>query len=396
MPSNRQLFLDHLGQTSKNPIGIEIEKAKGVFLYDKEGNDYIDLVSGVSVSNLGHGNPVIIDAIKNQLDKYMHLMVYGEFIQEPQVKFAEALTSILPKHLNTVYLVNSGSEAIDGAIKLAKKYTKRYEIISCKNAYHGSTHGALSIFGGPSLKDPFRPLPTGVKHIRYNNFDDIKKISKKTAAVVIEPIQGEGGIILPKEDYLQKIRNRCDETGTLLIFDEIQTGFGRTGHYFAFQKFKVQPDILAIAKAMGGGLPIGGWVCDKNIMEALTENPELGHITTFGGHPVSAAAANANIRYLMNNNNLLKDVNDKSQLFYDGLINHPAVIEIRHCGLYMAVKLKNSKNLYKIMEIFKDNGIISDWFIFDDEAFRISPPITINEKEIEIAVKRIIKSLDYL
>lgn len=395
MPSNRQIFLDNIGQTSQNPIGIEISNANGIFMYDKNGKEFIDLVSGVSVSNLGHNHPEIKKAIINQLDKYSHLMVYGELIQEPQTQFAEALISILPNNFDSIYYVNSGSEAIDGVMKMAKKYTGRYEIISCKNAYHGSTGGALSIYGGESIKDPFRPLIPGIKQIRYNNFEDLKKISNKTAAVIIEPIQGEAGIILPEPNYLEAVKAACEKNGALLIFDEIQTGFGRTGEFFAFQKLGVTPDAFTIAKAMGAGLPIGAWVCNKNIMDCLSSNPELGHITTFGGNPVAAAAANANIRFLIKNKNqLINQVENKAKLFYDSLVNHKIVKEIRYKGLYMAVNLESSRQLFKLMDVFKKDGILSDWFLFDNQSFRISPPITISEDEIVLTCNIILKSLD--
>jgi len=394
MPSNKELFLRHLGQTSPAPLGIEIERAEGVKMYDKQGKVYIDLVSGVSVSNLGHHHPDIIAAIKEQVDKYMHLMVYGEIVQAPQVNFAKLLTDQLPESLNSVYLVNSGSEAIEGAMKLAKRLTGRSEIISCKNAYHGGTHGALSIMGAETFKTAFRPLLPDTKLIEFNSFEDIHNISEKTACIFIEPIQGEGGIISPKEGYLQAIRERCNETGTLLVFDEIQTGFGRTGKLFAFQKYNVIPDIMCIAKAMGGGMPIGGFVASYDRMRALTYDPVLGHITTFGGHPVSAAAAYAHLKYLVDNPDLIAAAEYKANLFFEKLNNHPLVKEIRQDGFFMAIELGDGELVSKIADLLLKKGIVTDLFLFNKTAFRISPPLPMTEKEINEAAEIIIECLD--
>ncbi len=396
MISNRELFLRHLGQTSPEPMGLEIVRAKGVFLYDKDGKDYIDLVAGVSVANLGHDNQVITNAVKAQVDKYLHLMVYGEFIEEPQVKLASLLSDLLPKEIESTYLVNSGSEAIEGAMKLAKRHTGRYEIVSCKNAYHGSTHGAMSLMSDEYYTDAFRPLLPGISHIEYNNFDDLKKITGKTACVIIEPVQGEAGVISPEKEYLQEVRKRCNQTGTLLVFDEIQTGFGRTGELFAFRKFKVEPDILVTAKALGGGMPIGAFSSSKKIMDTLISNPVLGHITTFGGHPVSAAAAFASLEYITKNPDIIKSVTAKEKLFKDLLTGLPQVKEIRSNGLLMAVDLGNSENLFKAVDLLQINGIHTDWFLFDDHSFRISPPLTITNDEIKEACKRIKTALKKL
>ena len=396
MISNRELFLRHLGQTSPEPMGLEIVRAKGVFLYDNDGKDYIDLVAGVSVANLGHDNQVITNAVKAQVDKYLHLMVYGEFIEEPQVKLASLLSDLLPKEIESTYLVNSGSEAIEGAMKLAKRHTGRYEIVSCKNAYHGSTHGAMSLMSDEYYTDAFRPLLPGISHIEYNNFDDLKKITGKTACVIIEPVQGEAGVISPEKEYLQEVRKRCNQTGTLLVFDEIQTGFGRTGELFAFRKFKVEPDILVTAKALGGGMPIGAFSSSKKIMDTLISNPVLGHITTFGGHPVSAAAAFASLEYITKNPDIIKSVTAKEKLFKDLLTGLPQVKEIRSNGLLMAVDLGNSENLFKAVDLLQINGIHTDWFLFDDHSFRISPPLTITNDEIKEACKRIKTALKKL
>ncbi len=396
MPSNKQLFLQHLGQTSPAPLGIEIESAKGVFMYDKKGKEYIDLVSGVSVSNLGHHHPQIIAAIKEQVDKYMHLMVYGEIVQAPQVQFAKLLIEQLPDSLNNVYLVNSGSEAIEGAMKLAKRLTGRSEIISCKNAYHGGTHGALSIMGSETFKTAFRPLLPDTKLIEFNNFEHIEQITDKTACIIIEPIQGEGGIISPAKGYLDALRKRCDQTGTLLVFDEIQTGFGRSGQLFAFMKYNVVPDIMCIAKAMGGGMPIGGFVASAERMKALTYNPVLGHITTFGGHPVSSAAAYAHLKFLTDNPQTYLEGEKKADIFHQKIKNHPLVKEIRQDGFFMAVDLGNAELVSKFADLALENGIITDLFLFNKTAFRISPPLPMNEAEILQASDIIIKCLDAL
>jgi len=394
MPSLKQLFYNHQGRTSNEPIGIEIVNSEGIYLYDKNGKEYIDLVSGVSVSNLGHKHPQIIKAIKDQLDKYSHLMVYGEFIQEPQVRFAELLANNIPDPLDTTYFVNSGSEAIEGALKLAKRYTGRSHILAFKNAYHGSTHGAMSVMGSEFFKTAYRPLLPDIEFLEFNNEADLERINSKTACVLVEPIQGEGGIISPKNNFLTKLRKACDKTGTLLIFDEIQTGFGRTGSLFAFQKYKVIPDIFTIAKAMGGGMPIGGFVSSKRIMDTLTFKPILGHITTFGGHPVSAAAALENLNILINDPNLIQQAENKAVLFKQELKAIPSIKEIRYDGLYMAIDLGKSFPIEKIMQEMYNQGIISDLFLFYEGAFRISPPLVISNDEIMEACKRIIMSFE--
>ncbi len=396
MPSNKQLFLQYLGQTSPAPLGIEIENAEGIYMYDKAGKAYVDLVSGVSVSNLGHHHPQIIAAIKEQVDKYMHLMVYGEIVQAPQVKFAELLCKQLPESLDSVYLVNSGSEAIEGSMKLAKRLTGRSQILSCHNAYHGGTHGALSIMGSETFKTAFRPLLPDTMLIEYNNFDDINKITEQTACLIIEPIQGEGGIISPKPGYLNAIRKQCDKTGTILIFDEIQTGFGRTGELFAFMKYDVVPDIMCIAKAMGGGMPIGGFVTSLERMKKLTYNPVLGHITTFGGHPVSSAAAYAHLKFLVENPKTYKEADAKAQLYYDKLISHPLVKEIRMDGFLMAIDLNDGDKTSKMANLLLENGIVTDLFLFNKTAFRISPPLPMTFEEIEKTSETIINCLNKL
>ncbi|OFX83433.1 MAG: aminotransferase class III [Bacteroidetes bacterium GWF2_33_16] len=378
--TNRQLFFQHLAQTSDAPLQLEIERAEGIYMYDKDNKPYIDLISGVSVSNVGHRNPAVVNAIKDQLDKYMHLMVYGEYVQTPQVKYANMLTDLLPENLQSVYLVNSGSEAIEGALKLAKRYTGRSEIIACKNAYHGSTHGSLSVMGNEVFKNSFRPLLPGIQFIEFNNESDIELINNKTACVLVEPIQGEAGIRIPEENYLDKLRKKCSETGTLLIFDEIQTGFGRIGELFAFMEYNVIPDILTIAKGMGGGMPIGAFVSSHEIMGSLKTNPILGHITTFGGHPVSCAAAIASLEVIQNED-LIKSVKLKGNIFRENLKNNN-IKEIRGEGLFMAVELDSFKRVKNVIDIALKKGLVTDWFLFCDTAFRISPPLIINKDQI--------------
>lgn len=392
MISQRQLFLEHVGQTSDFPLQLEIERAQGIYMFDRNDKSYIDLISGVSVSNLGHVHPEVVKAIKKQVEKYMHLMVYGEYIQTPQVEFAKKLTNLLPEKLNSVYFVNSGSEAIEGALKLAKRYTGRSEMISFKNAYHGSTHGALSVMGNEEFKNSFRPLLPNVNFMNFNSIDDLNLISEKTACVLIEPIQGEAGIRLPHNDYLKKLRKKCDETGTLLIFDEIQTGFGRTGNLFAFQEYDVIPDIFTIAKGMGGGMPIGAFVSSNDIMSSFKTNPILGHITTFGGHPVSCAAACASLDVLLGEN-IIEKVKSKGELFKKYLI-HPEIKEIRGVGLFMAVELRDFSQVKKVIDIAVEKGLVTDWFLFHDSAFRIAPPLIITEEQIKEACGILIESIE--
>jgi acetylornithine/succinyldiaminopimelate/putrescine aminotransferase len=396
MPSNKQLFLQHIGQTSPFPLAVEMAHADGIYMYDTNDKAYIDLISGVSVSNLGHHHPQIIAAIKAQVDKYMHLMVYGELIQSPQLQFAELLSQQLPDQLNSIYLVNSGSEAIEVAMKLAKRITGRSKIISCQNAYHGSTQGAMSIMGSERYKTAFRPLLPDIQLIEFNNFEDIQQIDHETACIIIEPIQGEAGIISPQKGYLQAIENQCKETGTLFILDEIQTGFGRSGHLFAFQKYEVNPDVICIAKAMGGGMPIGGVVSSTKNLNAFTNNPMLGHITTFGGHPVSAAAAYAHLKILVEQPEMIQNAEYKATLFKQRLENHPKVKAIRYDGFYMAVDLGQSDLVLRFLQQALQNGILSDLFLFNEQCFRISPPLTMTEAEIEKAASILLMTLDQI
>jgi len=392
MLTHRQLFLQYIAQTSEMPLMLEPKSAKGIYIYDINDKKYFDLISGISVSNIRHRNKTVIKAIKNQINKYLYLNVYGEYVIAPQVKFAELLCSQLPVTLNSVYLVNSGAEANEGAIKLAKRYTGRYEIIAFKNAYHGSTNGALSLMGNEELKNKFRPLLPGIKFIEFNNEKDLELITTNTAAVIIEPVQGEAGVISPNNNFLLKLRERCTKTGALLIFDEIQTGFGRTGYLFAFQKYNVIPDMLTIAKAMGGGMPAGAFISSKEIMTSLSKNPNLGHITTFGGHPVSAVAALASLKYLIENK-IIENVEQKGALFEKLMCQSKEIKEIRRNGLLIAIELESFDKVIKTIKNGLNNGIIVDWFLFNNKSLRIAPPLIITEKEIKIASNKLLLSL---
>ncbi|MCK4698835.1 MAG: aspartate aminotransferase family protein, partial [Bacteroidales bacterium] len=342
------MFLRHFGQTSVNPLAFEIEKARGIYLFTPSGEKYIDLISGVCVSNLGHNHPKVIKAIKDQVDKHLHLMVYGELVQKPQIELVKLLTDNLPETLNSVYLVNSGSEAVEGAMKLAKRITGRHEIVAFGKSYHGGTHGALSILGDESYKDAFRPLVPSIRFLDFNRKDQLDQISSETACVVVEPVQAEAGVIVPVNDFLSELKKRCLITGTLLIFDEVQTGFGRTGSLFAFEQFKVLPDILVLAKALGGGMPLGAFISSSENMSQLKTNPSLGHITTFGGHPVSCVAAHAALQVLQEEE-IIGDVNRKGNLFKK-LIRHEAIREFRGMGLFFAVELKYPEHAKRLIE----------------------------------------------
>ncbi len=394
----RKQFLRHVAQTSPAPQLIEVARAEGVFFYTPEGKPYYDLVSGVSVNNVGHGNRAVVEAVQRQAADYMHIMVYGEMVERPQVEFARLLAESLPEPLDSVYFLNSGAEAVEGALKLAKRYTARTEMISMRCAYHGSTHGAMSMMGQPEgeeWKCAFRPLLPDTKAIRFNNIEDLSLITERTACVLCEPVQGEAGVIPPADGYLQALRQRCTEVGALLIFDEIQTGMGRTGEMFAMQKYGVTPDIVCLAKALGGGMPLGAFISSQEIMSTLTHNPVLGHITTFGGHPVCCAAGLAAMRFLQDNK-VVEDVERKGALYEELLKDHPAVKEIRRSGMLLAVELGESEKLYKIMDLFIEEGIMSDWFLYCDTAFRISAPLVITDEEIRDSVRIIRNCLDRL
>ncbi len=391
--TNRQLFLRHLALPSVDEEAPEIVKAEGIYLYDIDGNQYVDLVSGVSVSNTGHGHPRIIDAIKKQLDEHMHLMVYGKYIQSTQVRLARKLADLLPDNLQSVYFVNSGSEAIEGALKLAKRITGRTGLVACRNAYHGSTHGALSLLGDEEMKYAYRPLLPDTALIRYNSLEDLQMLTENTAAFLIEPIQAEAGIILPDEGYLKAVRKRCNEVGCMLIFDEIQMGFGRTGKLFAFEHYQVVPDILCLAKALGGGMPLGAFISSRENMMLLTHHPELGHITTFGGHPVSCAASLAALDVIMEEK-LADKAGPKGERFEKELISHPSVAAIRRKGLMLGVEFKAPGRLPALMKSFKEHRLIVDQFLFNDNSFRIAPPLTITEEQISPICELIRSCLD--
>lgn len=390
----RQIFLQLLGQTSPSPLMLEVEKASGVYMYTPQGKEIIDLISGVSVSNLGHCHPKVVDAVVKQAQTYMHLMVYGEIVQSPQVQLAQILTSLLPKHLQSVYLVNSGSEAVEGALKLAKRVTGRSKIVSTLQAYHGSTHGALSVMGSDVYKQNYGPLLPHIEFIPFNDINALSIIDDATACVIIEPIQSEAGIIAADKKYLEALRKKCNETGTLLIFDEVQNAFGRTGKMFAFEHYGVEPDIICFAKGMGGGMPIGAFVSSKEKMDCFTNNPILGHITTFGGHPVSAAAAVACITELIENKEIISQVESKSQLFQTLLMHHPKVKSIRGKGLFMAVELQSNEQVYALIQKGLEQGVLLDFFLFCDSHFRIAPPLIITNEQIVESCKRICKALD--
>jgi acetylornithine/succinyldiaminopimelate/putrescine aminotransferase len=393
MPTLRQLFLANNAQTTNFPLLLEFERAEGIYMYDAKGNAFIDLISGIGVSSLGHGNSKVKDAIKQQVDKYMHLMVYGEFVQTPQVLFAEKLISVLPDNLQSVYFTNSGAEAVEGALKLAKRFTGRSEIIACHNSYHGSTHGALSVMGNEEFKQAYRPLLPGISFIHFNNMDDLQLITKQTACVIMETVQGEAGIRLPDFAYMQALHKRCNETGTLLILDEIQAAFGRTGKLFAFEHFDIVPDILLLAKALGGGMPIGAFIASTQIMDALKDNPILGHITTFGGHPVCCAAGLAALDVLIEDD-LISGVAPKEALFRKLLV-HPAIKEVRGKGLMLAVELADFDLNKKIIDRCIENGVITDWFLHCSNSMRLAPPLIIQPDEIEMACEVIIEAIGY-
>jgi acetylornithine/N-succinyldiaminopimelate aminotransferase len=389
----RQLFLNNNAQTTHFPLLLEFERAEGVYMYDSEGRAYIDLISGIGVSNLGHSNTKVIQAIKDQVDKYMHLMVYGEYVQTPQVRFAEKLVSILPTTLNSVYFTNSGAEAVEGGLKLAKRFTGRQQIVAFHGSYHGSTHGALSVMGNEEYKQAYRPLLPGVSFINLNNFNDLQFITDQTACVILETIQGEAGIRIPDYDYMQALRNRCTETGTLLILDEIQAAFGRTGRLFAFEHYNIVPDVLLLAKALGGGMPVGAFVSSADIMSAFKENPILGHITTFGGHPVCCAAGLAALEVLLDDQ-LIEKVADKETLLRKHLV-HPAIKQVRGKGLMLALELESFELLKKIIDTCIENGIITDWFLHCSNAMRIAPPLIISDEEIIRACRIITDAIEF-
>ena len=380
MDAAKNIFKHHQAQTFPYPSCLEVESARGSYIIDINGKEYLDFVAGVSACTLGHSNPIITNAVKNQLDKHTHVMVYGEYIQSPQYQLAKLLAENLPKKLSTTYFTNSGTEAIEGAMKLAKRATGRSEIVFCKNSYHGSTQGALSIMGDEEHKSAFRPLLPNCNEIIYNDIKSLKIITKKTAAVVIEPVQGASGFITPKNNFLQKVAEKCKQSETLLILDEVQTCYGRLGKLFGFEKYNITPDILCIAKGMGAGMPIGAFIASWKLMNLLTFKPKLGHITTFGGHPVNCAASLACLKYLMNSD-IMNEVAKKELLFRKHLA-HPKVKSIRGKGLMLAIEFENEVLVKKIVERSLKKGLILFYFLFTKTAIRITPPLTISAEEI--------------
>jgi acetylornithine/succinyldiaminopimelate/putrescine aminotransferase len=392
--NQRELFLQHVGQTSSTPLAFEVAKAEGCYLFDPQGKKHIDLIGGISVCNLGHGNPAIKEAIKNQVDDYLHVMVYGESVLSPQVNYAKAISDVLPEKLNSVYFTNSGSEATEGAMKLAKRYTGRSKIISFKNSYHGSTQGALSVMGSEYWQQAYRPLLPNVFQFEYGSQESIDAIDDQTACIILEPMQSEAGINEAPVKWFESLRKKCDKTGTLLIFDEIQTGFGRCGSLFAMNKIKVTPDVVLLGKALGGGMPLGAFVADKTVMDCFSTNPVLGHITTFGGHPVCCAAGHESLNII---HKLFKEnekfVQEKSKRFIQKL-HHPAIKKVTSYGLLMAIHFENYATNKKIIDQCIVNGVFTDWFLFADNALRIAPPLIISEEEIDNACQLIIQSID--
>ncbi len=391
MLTPRQVFLQHVAQTSTAPLLIEIERAEGVYMYGPEGRRYLDLISGISVSSLGHSHPRIVKAVQDQAAKYMHLMVYGEFVASPQTAFAKALTDILPASLDSVYFTNSGAEAVEGAMKLAKRHTSRTQFVHFKNSYHGSTQGALSLIGDEYFKRAFRPLLPDVLELQYGHMDDLQQISSHTAAVVIDPVQAESGVTIPSAAYMQALRQRCAETGALLIVDEIQTAFGRCGSMFTFEQYGIIPDILLLAKAFGGGMPLGAFIADRRIMHDLTDNPVLGHITTFGGHPVSCAAGLAALQVLQDEK-LIDDVERKGQLF-ESKLKHPLIRSVHRKGLMMALEFDSFEQNKKIIDTCIASGVLTDWFLFAPQSMRIGPPLIITDAEIDFACSVILNAI---
>lgn len=390
--SNKEDFFTYQAQTTPHPLAMEVSHAKGSYVYDINGKAHLDFVAGVSACTLGHCHPKVVEAIKTQTEKYLHVMVYGEYIQKPAVAFTKLLAANLPENLSTTYLTNSGTEAIEGAIKLAKRITGRSQIISAKNAYHGNTLGALSIMGFEERKSAFRPLMPDVSFLEFNNENDLQKITNKTAGVVLETIQGGAGFLVPKNDYLKKVWQRCDETGAQLIFDEIQPGFGRTGKLFGFQNYDCKPDILVVGKGMAGGMPVGAFISSNEKMKLLQDNPKLGHITTFGGHPVIAAAALATLKELITSN-LIAETIEKEKHFRK-LLKHPHIKEIRGVGLMLAIILKDAETTSQVILRCKEKGLILFWLLFEEKAIRVTPPLTITKEEIEEGCLILLEVLD--
>ncbi len=388
----RQLFFRHVAQTSLQPLALEIERGEGLYLYGTEGQRWLDLIAGISVSVLGHCHPRVVRAVQEQAARYMHTLVYGELVMAPQVDLAALLTRHLPEPLDSVYFVNSGAEATEGAMKLAKRYTGRPQIVACRRAYHGSTQGAASLMSAQDYTRAFRPLLPGIRHIDFNDFSDLAHITTATAAVILETVQAEAGVVLPDTRWLQALRARCTETGTLLVLDEIQVGYGRTGTLWAFTQHGIVPDILLLAKGMGGGMPIGAFIAPRHVMQCLAHEPALGHITTFGGHPVSCAAALATLQVLLDEP-WLSEVKAKEARFRKHL-DHPAIKALRSAGLLMAVELDNHEQVQRVIRFCIEHGLLTDWFLFNDRCIRIAPPLTITEAAIDQACQVLIQAIE--
>ncbi len=389
--NERELFLKHIAQTSPSPLAFEVAKAEGCLLYDIHGKEYIDLIGGISVANIGHRNSKVIEAIKRQLDAYMHVMVYGEFIESPQVLYAKLLTDHLPSSLNSVYFTNSGAEAIEGSMKLAKRVTNRTQIIAFKNSYHGSTQGALSLIGDEYWRNAFRPLLPDILHLEYNSFESLNEITEHTSCVIVETIQAEAGIIVPSKEWMQTLRTKCTETGALLILDEIQAGFGRTGKLWGFENFDIVPDILVLGKALGGGMPLGAFIADKKMMNVLTEDPVLGHITTFGGHPICCAAGMAAMKVLLEEKTI-DLVREKEKLFRSLLV-YKKIKTVRSFGLWIALEFDSFETNKRVIDACINGGVMTDWFLFAPNCLRISPPLVINREQSEQACKIILEAI---
>lgn len=392
MAHKRQLFLQHLAQTSEFPLMLEIERGEGCYLYDTENKPYLDLIAGIGVSSLGHCHSRVTTAVKSQVDKYLHTMVYGEYVLTPQVRLAELMAKSLPKNLDSIYFTNSGTEATEGAMKLAKRYTGRSEFVAMKNAYHGSSQGAASLMWPKDFTQAYHPLLPGITNIDFNCEWCLSQITEKTAAVITETVQAEWGIRKPINDYLKKLRKRCDEVGALLILDEIQAGYGRTGTLWAFEQYGIVPDILLTAKGMGGGMPIGAFISSKEIMSVLSYNPLLGHITTFGGHPVSCAAALATLEVLLEEN-YIAEVAQKEQIIHDTL-QHELILHIRSAGLWAAVEMKDFDTVQAVIKECLELGLITDWFLFNDRSLRIAPPLLITMEELKKGCEIILEAMD--
>jgi acetylornithine/succinyldiaminopimelate/putrescine aminotransferase len=391
--SQRDFFLSHLGQTTPFPFLVEVERAEGIYIYDKQGKSYMDMISGVAVNNIGHRHPTVVSALKDQIDKYLHVMVYGEFIQDPQQLLVKELLEVLPHSLDGVYVVNSGTEAIEAALKLAKRVTGRMELISFRGSYHGSTHGSMSVSGNEVKKQAFRPLLPDIQFLKHNELLDLERITEKTAGVILETVQGDAGVRRPSVTFMKALRQRCDEVGALLILDEIQCGMGRTGKFFAFEHFDIVPDILTLGKALGGGMPIGALVSSQKRLMEFTHAPMLGHITTFGGHPVICAAAAAAVQVLKSEINWT-ELEEKAQRFEDRFKRHPELVEIRRVGMMFAFDMVSAERVERVVSRCMEKGLITFWFLSHPYSFRLSPPLTITEQELNLAADLILESIE--